>query len=516
MKNAKKLIATLVAALLMVSVILIPQAVSAYVYKTMRDITAYDLVSEMTVGINIGNSLDSAIKTGSDETAWGNPKITKQLISAYKEAGFNTIRLPVTWKGNMAEDGTPNSDWLDRVQEVTDWILEEGLYCILNTHHEQSWLNTSSTGLSEREAKFKKLWTGIATRFEDYGDHLLFEGFNEILKSEGNWSAASLTDYENSNLLSQDFVDAVRATGGKNAKRILISSTYGAIHTTNGFVLPKDTAVDKLAVEFHCYYPQAFCFANGSQKTWGSNFDNNTVENYCTAFYSDYSSDNIPVILGEFGAVSKDNTAARVAYAKKVVSACEKYNIMPIWWDNGNYTKSGDKFALIDRNNYKNVYPEIVSALVDTNSDTSNTTKSTAKPTTTTSTKSVLSTTPSVTTAKPAAPTTNPVVTPTVKPAAPTMSRSAKPTIKLKAAKKAITLTLKKAVARAQGYQIKYSLKKNMKKAKTVNLKANKKSLKIKRLKSKKKYFVRARAYATVNGKKVYSKWSKTMSVKVK
>ena len=122
----------------------------------------------------------------------------------------------------------------------------------------------------------------------------------------------------------------------------------------------------------------------------------------------------------------------------------------------------------------------------------------------------------SVTTAKPAAPTTNPVVTPTVKPAAPTMSTSAKPTIKLKAAKKAITLTLKKAVARAQGYQIKYSLKKNMKKAKTVNLKANKKSLKIKRLKSKKKYFVRARAYATVNGKKVYSKWSKTMRVKVK
>ena len=157
MKNTKKLIAILVAALLLVSILVIPQTVSAYDYKTMRDITAYDLVSEMTVGINIGNSLDSALSNGSSETAWGNPKITKQLILAYKEAGFNTIRLPVTWKGYMESNGAPKSIWLDRVQEVTDWILEQGLYCIINTHHEQSWLNTNSTGMDTRKEKFKNL-----------------------------------------------------------------------------------------------------------------------------------------------------------------------------------------------------------------------------------------------------------------------------------------------------------------------------------------------------------------------
>ncbi len=380
MKNTKKLIAILVAALLLVSILVIPQTVSAYDYKTMRDITAYDLVSEMTVGINIGNSLDSALSNGSSETAWGNPKITKQLILAYKEAGFNTIRLPVTWKGYMESNGAPKSIWLDRVQEVTDWILEQGLYCIINTHHEQSWLNTSSTGMDTRKEKFKNLWTGIATRFKDYGDHLLFEGFNEILKSEGNWSAASNTDYANSNALSQVFVDAVRATGGKNAKRILISSTYGAIHTTNGFVLPKDTAIDKLAVEFHSYYPQAFCFSNGNQTIWGTTSDNNTVDNYCQTFYNAFSSKKIPVILGEFGAVNKHNTADRVDYAKKVISSCEKYDIMPIWWDNGVLDTDGDDFGLFNRDTTTNVFPEIVGALVG---DSEAAARTTAKPTTT-------------------------------------------------------------------------------------------------------------------------------------
>ena len=362
MKKFLKVICLFLSLTVLMLTALIPQTVLGNDYMSMRDITAYDLVNEMNVGVNIGNSLDSV---GDSETSWGNPKVTKKLIHAYKEAGFNTIRLPVTWRTHIDSNGNPDTAWLDRVQEVVNWILEEDLYCILNTHHEQSWLNTSSSSFGNRRVKFKTLWKAISKRFVNYGDHLLFEGFNEILKAEGDWSGASSTDYANANKLSQDFVDAVRATGGKNSYRTLIISTYGAIHTTdtiNGFELPTDTVDNRLAVEFHCYYPQQFCFEWGKQSTWGSSSDLSTVEEYCCNF-SGFVNQKIPVILGEFGAVDRNNAEARADYAETVATNCSKYGILPIWWDNGN--AGNDKFGLIDRNTYEVLMPGIVSALVD-------------------------------------------------------------------------------------------------------------------------------------------------------
>ena len=68
------------------------------------------------------------------------------------------------------------------------------------------------------------------------------------------------------------------------------------------------------------------------------------------------------------------------------------------------------------------------------------------------------------------------------------------------------------------GYQIQYSLKKNMKGAKTVTVKSAKKNkYTLKKLKSKKRYYVRVRAYKNQGGgEKVYTKWSKKKSVKIR
>ncbi len=87
---------------------------------------------------------------------------------------------------------------------------------------------------------------------------------------------------------------------------------------------------------------------------------------------------------------------------------------------------------------------------------------------------------------------------------------------KVKKGKKAFTATWKK-VSGVDGYQIQYSVKKNMKKAKTKKVKgAAKKKLTVKKLKAKKTYYVRIRAYKKINGKVQYSKWSKVKKVKVK
>jgi len=88
---------------------------------------------------------------------------------------------------------------------------------------------------------------------------------------------------------------------------------------------------------------------------------------------------------------------------------------------------------------------------------------------------------------------------------------------KLKPAKKAFTVSWKKKTKQTTGYQIQYSLNKNFKGAKSVIVSSKKTtSKKISKLKSKKRYYVRVRTYKKVDGKKIYSKWSKMGTVKTK
>ncbi len=597
----KRWASVLLAVTLMLSVMVFPQFNAKADYFTMRDITAAELVAEMNVGINIGNSFDSV---GSNETAWGNPVVTRELIRSYRNAGFNTIRLPITWKYHMDGEGNPNAAWLDRIQDVVDWILAEDMYCIINTHHEQSWLNTNGSAMNSRRAIFQNLWTGIANKFIAYGDHLLFEGFNEILKKEGDWSGASESDYQNANILSQAFVDAVRATGRNNKKRILISSTYGAIKTTYGFVLPTDTVKDKLAVEFHSYDPQQLCFASGSRTTFNGN-DQLVIEDYCEEFYRQFVAKGVPVILGEFGAVNKGNTEERAKYTEYVMKTCTQYGIKAVWWDNGTVESSGDDFCIINRHNYNHEFPEIISALVDNSTSTLPdeyftsclpTSETTTRITTTATAISTASTTRKTTTTTTGTRPTLPPLeqVPTLVSArvtnkntvslkweeiqgvkyyriyrkfggsssysllntllgdkcsfvdktakkggtyyykitalnslgqstvfsnvksVKTMSFSSYPTIKLSALKKGLKVTFSKKVTNASGYQISYSVYRNMKSAKYVNVKSSSKYKNITKLKARKKYYVRVRAYRTINGKKVYGNWSSKKAITTK
>ena len=338
--------------------------------SNMRDITATALVGEMTVGINIGDTLDSVGSGVWQETSWGNPKITKQLIQSIKAAGFNTIRLPVTWRNNIDSNNQINESFLNRVQEVVDYIMNEGMYCIINTHHEQNWLNTNSSAMESRKVKFAAVWNQLANRFKNYNEHLIFEGYNEILKGEGDWSSPSSTDLANANALAQVFVNTVRATGGNNAIRVLIINTYGALANTtaiNGLTMPTDTVANKLAVEIHTYDPQSFCFLNNSDDTWGTIADKNEIDNILIRVYNKFVSKGIPAIVGEFGAVNKNNTSARAAYCSYMVSQAKSKGIKCIYWDNGHtgVASDTDTYGLFNRSTGAQVHSEIINALVN-------------------------------------------------------------------------------------------------------------------------------------------------------
>ncbi len=320
---------------------------------------SYNFTKQMTVGINIGNTLDAI----GGETAWGCPKIEKGLIQSYKAKGFDTVRLPVTWYQSIDADGNfkDNRVFINRVKEVVDWIYGEGLYCILNTHHEMSWLRTyweDSNGdedtakMNAMYARYSVLWTNIAETFKDYGERLIFEGYNETRADENNWSSIE-DDLVALKKIGQTFVDAVRSTGGNNANRYLMLATYGAsfgVSEINKYKMPTDPA-NHIILSVHSYLPHSFCFKEGTSSVFNETEFNSYWDSAIAALTEKYLKKGIGVIMGELGAVNKANTAERVKYAAKAASTCLKNGIVPIWWDNYHSGENAnvDTFGIIDR-----------------------------------------------------------------------------------------------------------------------------------------------------------------------
>lgn len=337
--------------------------------------SAKEAVANINVGWNLGNTFDCVgdwISGGPDayEKAWGNPVVNKQLIEGVKAAGFNTIRLPVTWDAHVDDNGSIDEAWLDRVQEVVDYIIDEDLYCVLNVHHDggsDGWLEASQACIDSSGKRFEGLWTNIAERFKDYDEKLIFESFNEVLDANNSWTTSSASDaYSAINELNQIFVDAVRATGGNNKTRNLMVQTYSgasAAATLRNFELPEDKAEGHLIVQVHSYDPQGFTSTGATWTTmtdfWGSEDQIETIE-YLFDVIADYSESlDAPFVVGEFGAQSKDNDEDRAEYAACVISEGAEAGVKCFWWDNG------ADFKIIDRATGAATAPEIVNALVD-------------------------------------------------------------------------------------------------------------------------------------------------------
>lgn len=325
---------------------------------------ATHVVYDIKIGWNLGNTFDAkpeGITDLSTETAWGNPKVTKELIDLVKESGFNAIRIPVTWGNHMDENNQVDPAWMERVAEVVGYVLDNDMYCILNVHHDtgtDGWLRASRSNEEAMRAKFTALWTQIATHFADAPDKLLFESFNEILTDNNMWNSPPLDAVKVTNELNQIFVDTVRSTGGNNDKRCLIVNTYAASTDSvaiNNFVLPTDTIEDRLIIEAHVYSPFQFTHEDYPGNT---TYTENEVKSPITTLFVKLGYQGIPVIIGEFGCADKENDVERVSWAKFFIETASKYGIKCFWWDNGY------QYSIINRNRNVVSEPFIVEALV--------------------------------------------------------------------------------------------------------------------------------------------------------
>lgn len=323
---------------------------------------AQDFMQNLGAGWNLGNALDaySTVKEYEldTETLFGNPVTTEDLIDTIRAGGFTTIRVPVTYENHMDENNTIDPEWLERVNEVVEYVLQDDMYCIIDIHHDtgsDGWLKADIDTLEENKEKLAVIWTQIGEYFNHYDDHLLFEGYNEILNSENQWSYAGEESYEAANELNQTFVDTIRSLGGNNETRYLLVNTYAASgddEVLSHFALPTDTQYSHLIVGVHSY------------------IGTDGLEGLFERINQYFTSEGTPVILGEFGLSNSEPMVERTDYVKTITTYAQQHDIGYIWWDDGNYNTStvlSDVcgYALLNRNILEWTYPEIVEALVN-------------------------------------------------------------------------------------------------------------------------------------------------------
>ena len=334
---------------------------------------AEDITENMSIGWNIGNSLDS---TGYGETSWGNPKVTQELIDTVKAKGFNTIRIPTTWYQNVTtttdENGKPvytiNEQWMQRVKEVVDYAYNQGMYVILNLHHEE-WINRSDfpNAYDEMSERLKQMWTQIATYFKDYDQHLIFEGMNEPRQTGASYEWQGNAEcYEVVNKLDQDFVNTVRSIDSPYQQtRLLMIPSYAASASASAYSYLEVPDDDYVAVSLHAYTPYAFAMGDGDHATFSSNYQSELDTLFSDIRYY-FTDKDIPVVLGEFSASNFNNTDARCDWATYYLTWTKKLGIPCVLWDNNaitNSTSASEAHGYVDRSN--NTWYEASEPVVD-------------------------------------------------------------------------------------------------------------------------------------------------------
>ncbi len=334
--------------------------------KKMRNIKSNDLIKEMRAGWNLGNTFDAP-----GETLWGNPRTTKEMIDFVKAAGFNVIRIPVTWEGHFnIHTYQIDSNYLNRVQEVVDYAIDGKTFVIINMHHER-WNDTTYENQELGSLIMEKLWTQIAIRFQGYDEHLIFEGMNEPRKynasSSIQWGGDKET-FDVINHFNQVFVDTIRKAPGNNKKRhLMITTCGGGISTT----LAKNLKLiddDYVIVSIHSYAPYNFAHDYTTETTFDKFNPKDTVpiDSALDIAYNYWIKNGQAVIIGEYASRDKKNLEARLEWLEYYLEKATNYGIPCIWWDTGQaVSDTTNTFAIFNRRKLEWYFPEIVEKIME-------------------------------------------------------------------------------------------------------------------------------------------------------
>lgn len=359
------------------------------------ELTAQEVAQRMMPGWNLGNTLEANVSWGNNpaklfenngglgaETAWQPTKTTQAVIDYVKSMGFRSVRIPCAWVwGHIADAGnyTIDATWMNRVKEIVDYCIKDSLYVLLNDHWDGGWLDDNLTATGAKKEKNKAvltaIWSQIANEFRDYDDHLIFAGQNEP-PIEKQSDIPALVEYQ------QTFIDAVRATGGNNEKRLLVVQGPSTdVEKTCKWLaakMPTDPIGNKLAVEIHFYYPWNF-WGMTEDASWGNMFyywgegnhvsgskhnptwgEEEQMTGWANQLKAKFVDKGIPVINGEYGVIWRTITGANESqekhnasiqyYYKFMNQMCMERGIVPMVWDINNCSGTNN-MTIIDRKN---------------------------------------------------------------------------------------------------------------------------------------------------------------------
>jgi aryl-phospho-beta-D-glucosidase BglC (GH1 family) len=337
-----------------------------------------------TYGWNLGNTLDA--------TWTGAPQPTQAMINAVKAAGFNTIRIPCAWDHNAnASTHVINSTFMTTVTNTVNWAQAAGLTVIINDHWDGGWFEDCGFASVDPNvnAKLVSYWTQIANHFKNYNSGLLFACANEPAASTQAQSNVLFQYYQN-------FVNAVRATGGNNATRWLVLQGPNGTNIDNAISwvssMPSDPA-HHLAIECHFYAPYQYALMTADASWglqwyfWGTGYHSSTLttrnststweESYINSEFQQlntkFSSKGVPVLLGEFGAIRRSSTlsgsnlslhlASRTYFDKYIVSKANSLGIRPCYWDDGDNGSGNNAMGIFNRSTAQLTRPDDAHAL---------------------------------------------------------------------------------------------------------------------------------------------------------
>ncbi len=335
----------------------------------MRDMTTTEIVADMGLGINLGNTFEACGDWIDDsdisnyEVAWGSPVVTEELVAGYAKSGFSSVRIPVAWSNLIEDDYTINPDLMKRVKQITDYVVKNDMYAVVNIHWDNGWFEKFSTEYDECLLKYTTIWTQITENFKNYGDKVIFESLNEEGVYEDIWNRYSGSDdgkaeaYGILNSINQEFVNLVRNSGGNNAKRHLLIAGYATdVELTCDplFQMPEDKE-SRCAVSVHYYTPSTFCILEEDASwgrvryDWGSQIDFNELEKNMELLKTTFVDKGIPVIIGEYGSATKNKNPESVRlFLSSVCREAYKRGMCPMLWDITDVFYSRTDYKMID------------------------------------------------------------------------------------------------------------------------------------------------------------------------
>lgn len=364
-----------------------PEGIENIVIKKqpLPDSEAVAFVMDMGAGFNLGNTFDAYndsknVKGTKLETYWGNPVTTKENIQGLKAAGFNTIRIPVSWHNHVDEKFNIDEAWMDRVEEVVKWALDEDMYVILNIHHDDdvNFVFPSYDKLASSKKYVTAIWKQVAARFGDYNEKLIFESLNEPRQKDTpqEWyvdvnSEIGKECIDCINQLNQAAVDAIRSTEGEyNKKRYITVPGYAAspdFILSGGFALPDDSQAEfenRILITVHAYRPYKFALEPSGVKVFKVTGGGEELKTLFTQLYIKYVKQGTGIIIDEFGSVDRGNKEYRVTHAACFTAYARAYGMSVCWWDNGNFSGSGEIFGIYKRTTNEITQPEIVNQII--------------------------------------------------------------------------------------------------------------------------------------------------------